>query len=222
MSAMRKQRARGTFTREQVVSAALAVADRVGVERLTIRRVANMIDAPPMSLYSHFSNKHQLLDLMYAEISRQMYQDSGNERWQDELLSLAARIRSLLHEHPHWAALLSRPAEPIAVPLRERILRQMTADGMSVQESFEALSSVVLLTIGLVLVELELRTPDGQSMLEARFDKLKTSMEHSGDEVTRQALARIERFDLTAMHDFALRVLVEGLNARCGSRRRDS
>jgi DNA-binding transcriptional regulator YbjK len=47
---MRKQRPRGTITRDAVVSAGLVVADRDGVEQLTIRAVADQVGAPAMSL----------------------------------------------------------------------------------------------------------------------------------------------------------------------------
>ena len=67
---MRRQRPRGTTRPEAVVDAALKVVDEVGVDGLTIRAVAGLVGAPPMSLYTHFDNKEGLLDFMNAEISR--------------------------------------------------------------------------------------------------------------------------------------------------------
>src|SRR6187455_63643 len=137
---MRKQRPRGTTTREAVVNAALKVADRLGLEALTIRGVAEEVSAPPMSLYVHFANKNQLLDLMYAEVSRRMYEDDHLPTWQGELFRLCQRVRGVLIEHPNWASLLSRPTPPLAVPMRERVLALMVADGMSEAQAFKVLS----------------------------------------------------------------------------------
>jgi AcrR family transcriptional regulator len=69
---MRRQRPRGTITQDAVIDAALTIVDRAKVDGLTIRAVARQVGAPPMSLYSHFANKEQLLDLMYGELVRRM------------------------------------------------------------------------------------------------------------------------------------------------------
>src|ERR1700753_1666688 len=98
---MRRQRPRGTITQDAVTDAALVILDRSGVDGLTIRAVARQVGAPPMSLYSHFENKEQLLDLMYAEIVRRMYPDQGHGTWQSELFALCQHIRALLLEHPN-------------------------------------------------------------------------------------------------------------------------
>lgn len=69
------RRRRGATTQSQVVDAALAVADQVGIDRLTIRAVAKLADVPTMSLYSHFSSKDELLDLMHAEVTQRLFSD---------------------------------------------------------------------------------------------------------------------------------------------------
>ena len=63
-----------------------------------------------MTLYTHFDNKGELLDLMYAEVARQLYEDKGNPTWQAELLAVCRHYRAKLVEHPKWAPLLARPA----------------------------------------------------------------------------------------------------------------
>jgi len=82
VSPTRRQRPRGSITREAVVFAALAVVDRQGPQALTIRSVARQVGAPPMSLYTHFANKDELMDLMVSEIVRHLYRDNGNATWQ--------------------------------------------------------------------------------------------------------------------------------------------
>src|SRR5689334_14159989 len=148
---MRNQRPRGTTTSEAVLSAALAIVDRAGIEGLTIRAVARQVGAPPMSLYSHFSNKEELLDLMYGEIVRRMYIDQGFPSWQEELFVLCKNVRSVLLEHPRWTQLLARPISPVAVPVRERLLSLMTRDGLTPEGAFTALSGALLSTTGFVL-----------------------------------------------------------------------
>jgi AcrR family transcriptional regulator len=211
---MRKQRPRGTTTREAVVNAALTVADRLGLDALTIRGVAEEVSAPPMSLYVHFANKNQLLDLMYAEVSRRMYQDEHLTTWQSELFRLCHRVRGVLTEHPNWASLLARPAPPMVVPMRERVLALMVADGMSEPQAFKALSGIVLAAIGFSLAELTMRSPDGKSTLEQRFDLMKQSLEALPDGEharTRAAMSALEHFNMGDTFTLAVGALINGM-----------
>jgi AcrR family transcriptional regulator len=220
---MRQQRPRGTTTRELVVNAALEVADRVGLDALTIRAVAGEVGAPPMSLYTHFANKEELLDLMYLELSRRLYADSGRDTWQAELSMLARHVRETLLAHPRWAPLLSRRALPVVVPVRERILRLMVESGMPSQVALSSLSSAVIVTVGLVFVELAFLEPGGTSSLAARFDGLKGLFEGERaaqfEPVTREALTGAARFDFGTTFEVAIGTLIAGLeteNVRSG------
>ena len=214
---MRQQRPRGTITREGVVDAALAVADRAGVHRLTIRAVAQYLGAPPMSLYTHFRNKDELLDLMYAEVAGRMYAYQGQATWQAELLALAHRIRSLLTEHPKWAPLLSRPVAPLEVTLREEVLKLMVTDGMTATEALMGLSAVALTSIGLVLVTLTLNGQDGDSYIERRFARLKDWVKTpagQGNVQTSAAVQKLGRFELDRLFQFHIHALITGLEAK--------
>jgi AcrR family transcriptional regulator len=212
---MRQQRPRGTTTRESVVNAALEVADRVGMDALTIRAVAGEVGAPPMSLYTHFDNKEQLLDLMYLELARRLYADSGRDTWQAELLMLARHVRGTLLAHPRWAPLLSRRTPPSVMPVRERILRLMVDSGMPSTVALSSLSSAVIVTVGLVLVELRFLEAGGPSGMAARFDGLKNLFEGERaprlEPITRDVLARATSFDFSKTFESAIASLIAGL-----------
>jgi AcrR family transcriptional regulator len=211
---MRRQRPRGTITQEAVVSAALAIVDRDRVEGLTIRAVAREVGAPPMSLYSHFVNKEQLLDLMYSEILRRLYPDQGHSTWQAELLALCQHIRAVLLDHPHWTELLSRATTPLDVPVRERILAMMVAEGMSPDLAYTALSGAALGSTGFVLAELTMRGQNGVSSIERRFEQLREWSQTTEAVPMTTAAVTESKFDLDAIFSFMLRSLVEGIATR--------
>jgi AcrR family transcriptional regulator len=211
---MRQQRPRGTTTRDSVVQAALDVVDQVGLDALTIRAVAGAVSAPPMSLYTHFANKQELMDLMYAAVSARLYVDSGCDTWQTELSALAHHIRETLLAHPLWTPILSRPRAPTVVGVRERVLAMMTDNGFTAPAALTGLSSVVLSTIGLVLVELTYREPDGGSTLTGRFNRLKAlfdESEPSSAPKSREAFANAPDFELGSLFDFWIKTLITGL-----------
>jgi AcrR family transcriptional regulator len=77
-------------TREQVVAAAVAIADAEGLDALTMRRLAAELGAGVMSLYTYVRDKDDLVDQMVDRISaagRPEHPDLlALLRWQRELM----------------------------------------------------------------------------------------------------------------------------------------
>ncbi|NUR85911.1 MAG: helix-turn-helix transcriptional regulator, partial [Nonomuraea sp.] len=53
-----------SLDRELIVRTALRLLDEVGLEKLSLRRLAKELGAHPTALYWHFSGKQELLDAM--------------------------------------------------------------------------------------------------------------------------------------------------------------
>jgi AcrR family transcriptional regulator len=201
-------------TREQVVGAALRVADEVGVEGLTIRAVAAAAGAPPMSLYSHFAKKEQLLDLMFAQLSQELYPGLEHTTWQSALSAFCHNIRRLLLAHPHWTPLLSRAAPVVALPQREHLLALMTRTGITAERAMSILSSAGLLSLGFSMVEQSSRDHDGVSRIAKRFDNLRQHRDGAfaqENPVTYQALARSSSLDLSEKFQIVVDAFIAGL-----------
>lgn len=210
---MRKQRPRGTVTRQAVVDAALSVADQVGIKALTIRAVAKGVDAPPMSLYVHFASKEELLDLMYVEVSRRMYLDQGNSDWRIELHALCLRIRRVLLEHPEWAPLLTRATSPFPIPLRERLLNMMMSEGMPAASAFDLLAGAALMAMGVANMEMNWQKADGPDSLERRYQRLKQWAEEAkqdGAASVHDSITERPSMDMDRVFDATVSALIAG------------
>ncbi|HVY29516.1 MAG TPA: TetR family transcriptional regulator [Polyangiaceae bacterium] len=208
-------------TREQVVAAALRVADETGIEGLTIRAVASEARTPPMSLYSHFGKKEDLLDLMYEQICQQIYPGPEHETWQAALTRFCHNLREVLLAHPAWVPLLSRPAPVLALPGRERILQLMTRDGLPAEQSMSMLSSAGMFGLGLVMVELSCRNGDVVSGLAKRYENLRASSDDADfaakNPITRLALKQAPTLDLSENYRIMVDAFVAGLDLRARS-----
>jgi AcrR family transcriptional regulator len=183
---------------------------------MTIRAVAKAVGAPPMSLYSHFTNKEELLGLMYRAVAKRLYADQSRDSWQEELFASCHQVRAVLVEHPNWIPLLSRPAPADAVPLRERLLAMMAGAGMSPEVALAGISTGIVMTIGLVLVQLNILQGDGTSAIARRFELVRAWMETNPEgehAVTNRAFKKINPFDFDQSHAFAIRTYVRGLEA---------
>ena len=208
------RRPRGTTRQSDVVAAALAVADQVGLDRLTIRAVARVAKVPTMSLYSHFSSKSELLDLMHGELIARVFVDEPYATWQEGVFAACGRIREVLLGHPRWVPLLARPVPPVALPWRERMLDLMIADRFAPEQAFAALSSVVLIAEGLIVIELSLTDADGKSSITERVARLKQWAHEdvsTGHPTTRLTARASAPFDLAQNFAIAVRTYVIGL-----------
>lgn len=190
------------------------MTDREGLDGLTIRAVAEGLAVPQMSLYACFASRSELLDMMYAEVAGRMFAAVDCGTWQEDLVSVGESIRAMLGEHPNWAPLLTRSAPPLVSQPRERLLAKLESAGMSAEQAFTALSSVILGSLGLMLVEFAMRTPTGASGLDERLESLKGAVTDEPDfKVTRQALQRLEHFRLGTIHEQSLELLLKGFEA---------
>ena len=55
---------RETLTRERVLEGAVALADEIGIEALTIRKLAAALGTKPMTIYYHVPSKEEIIDGM--------------------------------------------------------------------------------------------------------------------------------------------------------------
>jgi AcrR family transcriptional regulator len=62
----------GSLSRTRIISAAMEVVQRDGVEVLTMRRLADELGTAPMSLYRHVADKRELLMELLDEVARQV------------------------------------------------------------------------------------------------------------------------------------------------------
>jgi AcrR family transcriptional regulator len=95
----------------RIVAAAVRIADREGLEALSMRGIAEEMGSGVMSLYRHVSGKDRLLDLLldeaYGEIA---VPDTSSGDWQTDLREMARQTRQVLKRHWWLGSLLtSRP-----------------------------------------------------------------------------------------------------------------
>jgi TetR/AcrR family tetracycline transcriptional repressor len=105
---------RRPLNRERVVDAALDLADRDGLEALTMRRLAGDLGVDPMAIYNHVDGKDALLDALAARLWSEVQIADGDGRWDDQLRDLARSVRRMFQRHPRTAPLaLTRAALPL-------------------------------------------------------------------------------------------------------------
>src|SRR5438105_12622325 len=99
-------RRRGGVTVDDVVAAAIDIADREGVDALTIRAVADACGLSPMGVYRHVRDKDDLLDrVVDAVVTPSLENLDATGRWDQQITELFSNARQLNLDHPGVAVL---------------------------------------------------------------------------------------------------------------------
>jgi TetR/AcrR family tetracycline transcriptional repressor len=136
----RPRQKRRTLDQAQVVRAALALLDEVGLDELTMRRLAERLDVKAASLYRHVRNKEELLALLGDEISAEIPLPRVDGTWREQLVQSAWNVRQGLLAHRDAARVLAStpPAGPRRLRHIEAMLRTLRAAGLTDRDAARA------------------------------------------------------------------------------------
>ena len=108
----------------EIVAAAVALADREGLEAVSLRRVATALRSGTASFYRVLDSRDALLDRMVDAVLGQHVPPEASGEWRADLAAVARNRRAMLCAHP-WLGteLAGRPAiGPNALIHHERAL----------------------------------------------------------------------------------------------------
>ena len=147
---------RPRFTRDEIARAAVHIADTEGFEALSMRRLAQALDAGTMTLYHYVRTKEELLALVNDTVMGEVLVPDGElaARWRPAITAIAHRSRASIARHP-WVldARYEGMPGPNAVRHFDQSLRAVAAFGSTVDERLELVSVVDAYVFGFCLSE---------------------------------------------------------------------
>ncbi|MDX2261264.1 MAG: TetR/AcrR family transcriptional regulator [Gemmatimonadales bacterium] len=96
---------RSPLTRERVLRAAVRLADKQGLDALSMRRLAATLKVEAMSLYNHVANKDDVLDGMVDLIIGEITLPTPGDDWKAAMRARATSAHAVMLAHP-WAPML--------------------------------------------------------------------------------------------------------------------
>ena len=85
------------------MTVAIELADKDGIDSISMRKLAQELGVEAMSLYTHVRNKEDLLDGMVDAVIGQIPISADGAGWKASLRQMALAARSVILRHP-WAA----------------------------------------------------------------------------------------------------------------------
>lgn len=147
---------RPSLTHGDIAAAGVRVADRDGLDALSMRNVAGELGVGTMSLYRYVGNKSELIELMIDAVNAELVIDDGATRWRDVLAAMARSMRHLVTAHPWAAGFGSRPSlGPNTLAWIEQTTARLDRRGLTIDQVMDMGATISAFVTGFVQYERE-------------------------------------------------------------------
>jgi AcrR family transcriptional regulator len=140
MPSARRSRVAVPLTVARIVEQALAIADREGLDALSMRRLGAELGADPMSVYHHVQDKRALLSLMADHVVGTI-EPSVDGDWMTAIRATVTAARSAMLQHP-WAARVILDSEqpgPATLAYLDTVFGTLRRGGLSLELTHHAI-----------------------------------------------------------------------------------
>ncbi len=165
---------RKRLSRERVLGAAIAHADAGGLDAITMRTLAEMLEVAPMALYRHVASKDDLVDAMVDVVFSEIGVPSGGGDWKTSMRKRAISVRDALARHPWAVGLMESRRTPGPANLRhhDAVIGRLRAAGFDVAMAAHAYSLLDSYIYGFALtkVNLPFETESAGEVAEAMLE----------------------------------------------------
>ena len=144
------------LSRDQILSAAVELADRDGLDAVSMRRLGRELGVEAMSLYNHLPNKDAILDGLVAHVLAEVDLPRAGGEWEAELRRCVLSAHEALRRHPWACGLVMVPAVGIgALAARigyiEAMLRTLREAGFTPEQASYAYHALDSHTVGFTM-----------------------------------------------------------------------
>jgi AcrR family transcriptional regulator len=195
-----------SLSRQEIVAAAIKVADAEGAGAISMRRIARELNAGAMSLYWHVASKDELLDLMLDAIEAEQEFPAPTGDWRADLRAIAVTQRAVLHRHQWLMDFIGGrpPLGPNTLRNLERALTITDKLGLDIRTAISVLGSVSTYVMGAVLRDFR------ESMVDRRDEEAKSRM--TAAELNEILATHVERLRATGRFPHFLRIFDENID----------
>ena len=175
--------------RDRLLRAAIQIADKSGIEALTMRRLAQRLGVEAMTLYYYVANKDDIVDGILDLVVGQIELPSEGGDWRAALRRSAVSAHEVLLRHPWACALMMSPARIRGARFRymESLLKRLRDAGFSAEMTHHAYHALDSHILGFTLWEVGYSTgikelPDAAAFRRTfPVDRYPYIVEHMGE-----------------------------------------
>lgn len=204
---------RHPLNKDRVLRTAIALADKGGIEALSMRKLADDLGVEAMSLYHYVANKDEMLDGITDIVASEIEAPPVRGDWKTAVRKSAISFQDALARHP-WACslMMSNGVGPARLRYMELLLRRLRGAGFSPQLTHHAYHALDSHIIGFTLWAAGYETamkadPKAVEKFLSRVpvDEFPFFLEHADEHMT------LGRRDGVSEFEFGLDLILDGL-----------
>jgi AcrR family transcriptional regulator len=200
------------LSKERVLRTAIALADKGGIDSLSMRRLAHELGVEAMSLYHYVSSKDELLSGIVDIVVSEIEPTSRDGEWKAAIRRSAVSFHDVLKRHP-WATSLMMSGTGVSqarLRYMEALLRRLREAGFSANMTHHAYHALDSHIIGSTLwlagySAMKLPADFGKTFVRGIATELPYLAEHA-----EQHLSKLTRGDVPEF-EFGLDLILDGL-----------
>ncbi|MBN4053606.1 TetR/AcrR family transcriptional regulator C-terminal domain-containing protein [Haliea sp. AH-315-K21] len=203
-----------TKTRDKIIDNALNLLDEGGLEKLTLKRLADALGIQPPSLYWHFKNKQNLIDAMADSLIKPAACVEYDEYdFETAIIKVADNVREALKSRRDGAKLFAGTyaVTENVVRLADKIIGALRNAGASSDVAAQASLCVIYYVLGFVIEEQSFYvTFQAKGLLESQTELIFTMSKERFPNI-HAALPVIMNDDFDERFRFGVSIQVEGI-----------
>jgi AcrR family transcriptional regulator len=208
-------RPRVPLSRERVLRAALALADKGGLESLTMRKLGQEVHVEAMSLYNHVADKDDVLDGIVDLVFGEIALPSGQADWKTAMRLRAISAREVLLRHPWATSLMQSRTKPGPATLRhhDSVLGSLRTGGFTLVMAAHAVSVIDGYLYGFAMQQMNipLHTPEQVAVVgENILRQVADDYPYLSEMITEHAMK--PGYDYADEFVFGLDLILDGLD----------
>lgn len=206
------------ITVERIVSAALEIVSANGYEALSMRKVSEVLETGPSSLYAHVVNKADLDELLLGYLCKQLLLPTPDpSRWQSQIFDVCCQIRDQILKYPgiSQAGLATAPTNTDIIRINEGMLAIFVAGNVDPQRAAWGIDALMLYINAYCLEQSILVGRPGHVENEwvVSREELLNRFENLSDEfpLTKKFAKELTSGEGHERFDFTVRLIISGL-----------
>lgn len=214
--ARRGRSAKPPLTAQSIVEAALGLIRERGVDAVALRQVAEQVETGPASLYVYFAGRDVLLehvlDAAYLQVDL-VDADEGERGWREALADTIVNTITTLARYPGLGsvALGTIPVLPGALRLAEHELALMEKGGVSADRAALGVDLIAQFAASSAIERTRRLNGNRGDGERQQVRSVYANADPARFPRVRQHAALLTSPDEQARRDFAIRVLIEGI-----------
>jgi AcrR family transcriptional regulator len=186
-------RRRAPLSRERVLRAAIELADKDGIESLTMRRLGQQLGVEAMSLYKHVANKDDILDGITELVVSEIDLPPTDVEWKAAMRQRALSTRAVLTRHPWATRVMESRTNPGPATLRyyDSVIGSLRTAGFPIALAAHAFSVLDSYIFGFVVQQTSLPFETSEELADVTADILRQMPADQFPHLTEMAIEHI-------------------------------